>query len=164
MEKYFTRLNNTFHAVIAGPLILFIYVYLQIDTGRITPLLPGNNTIIIAGGLTFLYLAFLFGVFKNYRKSLKDLSRRSGSLEERLDQYSKESTRFYLFVTAPSLLIMLAMILTAQIGFSLAYFLQLFVLSVFRPSVHNIVKGLGLKDEERQIVLKKKEFSGSEQS
>ena len=62
-------------------------------------------------------------------------------------------------MTGPGALAIILMFLTGEVSFSLIYILELFLLSLKRPSVQNISNNLNLKAEEREIVMKKKELT-----
>lgn len=158
MEKYFNRLNNTFHGVIAGPLLVFVYMYLQLDKGGFEAPYAGKDYVFLSLTSFVLYVAYTYWLFKNYKLAKFKLVDK-GSLSERLEAFRLLTIRLYIMMTLPALYVVVAMILTGEMSFGLIYFVQLFVMSVYRPSVHNICKGLNLKGEEREFVLKKKEFS-----
>lgn len=150
-----------FHGIIAGPLLIFIYVFLQLDSGSWTPPLEGNDYFIIsmiAFTIDLVYIGWVFYKFRKERRSLID----KYDLMQRLTAYRSVSYRFYILMTLSGVLAIFIMYLTGEISFSLIYLVQLFLLSIYRPSVHNICNYLKLKDEEREIVLKKKEFNGNQ--
>lgn len=112
--------------------------------------------------ITFVInIAYLIWVFRIFRKERKQLIGKF-SLQERLENYLKASTKFYVLMTLSGITSILIICLTGEMLFAFIYILQLFLLSVYRPSVHNICKYLDLKEEEREFVLKKKEFSDEE--
>lgn len=146
-----------FHGIIAGPLLVFVFLYLQLDNGRMNPPLAGNDYTLLSGFAFILNLGYITWVFIRFRKERKDLVEKY-NLKARLEAYRSVSTRFYVFMTLSGVLAIVAILLTGELTFSFIYMLQLFLLSIFRPSVHNICKYLNLQGEERKFVLKKKEF------
>ena len=157
LEKYFTSFNNVFHGIIAGPLLIFVYLFLQLDSGKMLPPLKGSNYFtlsMMAFAVDFIYIGWVFYKFRKDRRSLIG----KYDLKQRLEAYRSVSYQFYFLMTLSGVLAIFAIYLTGEMSFSFIYLLQLFLLSIFRPSVHNICKYLDLKDEERDFVLKKKEF------
>ena len=158
MEKYFTKFNNQFHGIIAGPLLIFILLFLQLDKGRFTAPFGGYDYLYFAVGAFVISLGYFYWVFRNFRMRRKELIGKSDFIT-RLESYRAESVRFYILMTLSGVIAIIVVFLTGELAFSFIYMIQLFLLSVYRPSVHNICKYLDLKGEERDIVLKKKEFS-----
>ena len=157
MEKYFNRFNNLFHGIIAGPLLIFVFLFLQIDKGRMTPLFAGYDYKLYSAMAFVISIAYFLWIFSSIKKERKKLVGKY-DLEERLIQYRYLSTKFYLLMTAAGIFSILAVFFTGDLSFGFIYMVQLFLLSIYRPSVHNICKYLDLKGEERDTVLKKKEF------
>jgi hypothetical protein len=104
--------------------------------------------------LSIAYFLWVFSIIKKERKKLIG----KYDLEERLKLYRSLSTKFYLLMTAGGVFSILTVFFTGDLSFGFIYMVQLFLLSIYRPSVHNICKYLDLKGEERDIVLKKRQF------
>ncbi|MBT8229800.1 MAG: hypothetical protein KJO50_06025 [Bacteroidia bacterium] len=157
MEEYFNRFNNVFHGIIAGPLLVFVILFLQFDKGRMTAPFADYDFVVYSA-LAFLASVFYFlWVFSRIKKERKNLVGKF-NLQERLILYRTLSTKFYVLMTLSGIFSIVAIFLTGELTFGFIYMVQLFLLSIYRPSVHNICKYLDLKGEERQIVLKKKDF------
>lgn len=157
LEAYYNKFNNIFHGIIAGPLLVFVILYLQLDTGRFTPPFGDMNLITISVIAFFVNLGYIYWVFTRFKNDRIELIGKF-DLRERLHVYREISARFYVLITLSGVLAIIAVLLTGEMSFALIYLLQLFLLSVYRPSVHNICKYLKLQGEEREFVLKKKEF------
>ena len=112
----------------------------------------------IAFALDLVYIGWVFYKFRKERRSLID----QYDLMQRLEAYRSVSYQFYILMTLSGVLGIFIMYLTGEISFSLIYMVQLFLLSIYRPSVHNICKYLNLQGDEREIVLKKKDFDSKQ--
>ncbi len=157
MTAYFQKLNNIFHGIIAGPLVAFSFLYLEYDSGKLTPPFGGRDYYTVSGVLFFLTLAYLLWLFRFWKNKQKLINRQL-PLATKLKAYSRKQIQFYLLVTLPGALAVVLMYLTGELSFSLVYLLELFLLSLRRPTEKLIIKDLDLQGEEREIVLKKKEL------
>ena len=155
MTRYLNRFNNQFHGIIALPLLAFSFLYLEFDRGGLQPVFQSGPCYVEVGLMFAATLAFVLYLFRGLSSNLAELE---GDLVSKLDQYFLIVRRFYVMMTLPGALAVVFMYLTGELGFSLVYLLELFLLSIKRPSVHNIVKDLRLVDEEKEIVLKKKDL------
>lgn len=159
MTNYLNKLNNIFHGIIAVPLIVFAFLFLELDSGGFKPIFGGRYYYIESGILFLLSLVFIGWLFSWFKKQVTIVAASEENLEVRLERYKEISIRFYLLMTGPGALAIILMFLTGEVSFSLIYILELFLLSLKRPSVQNISNNLNLKAEEREIVMKKKELT-----
>jgi len=156
MTNYLNRLNNIFHGIIAIPLMSFSFLYLEIDSGDLVPIFGGRSYYIEAAVLFLLSLLFILWLFSKFKKDTIDILRMDEDLNVRLKRYADISIKFYLWMTAPGVIAIILMFFTGEVSFSLIYILELFLLSIKRPSVQNLSNSLNLKGEERDIVIRKK--------
>ena len=157
MEKYFSHFNNIFHGIIAGPLLAFIFLFLKLDTGSINPVFDGPDYTYVSAACFLVSLGYFFWLIFRFKIERRELIGKN-DLKVRLDDYRRVSTKFYILMTLTGVLAIVVTFLTGELTFGFIYMVQLFLLSVYRPSVHNICKYLDLKGEEREFVLKKKEW------
>ena len=122
-----------------------------------TPPFAGHDYTLYSAAAFIISLVYFLWVFSTIKKERKNLVGKH-ELQERLKLYRSLSTKFYTLMTLAGVFAIIAIFLTGDLTFSFIYMVQLFLLSIYRPSVHNICKHLDLKGEERDFVLKKKEF------
>ena len=157
MTAYFQKLNNIFHGIIAVPLVAFSFLYLEYDSGNLTPPFGGRDYWIESGILFVITLIYLVWIFKHWNNRIKRIDRQQ-SLTVKLKLYSKKQVQFYVLVTLPGAVAVVLMYLTGELSFSLIYLLELFLLSLRRPTDKLIIRELDLQGEEKEIVLKNKEL------
>ena len=157
MTNYYQKFNNYFHGIIAVPLLAFSILYLEFDQGNLQPVFGGREYYLESGILFLLSAGYIGYMFKKLRISISNIE--SGSLESRLAIYSKISIRFYAMVTLPGAIAVLLMYLTGELSFSLIYILELFLLSIRRPSLTSIVRDLKLSGREKDIVIKRQSLN-----
>ena len=154
MTAYLQKFNNYFHGIIALPLLAFSILYLEYDSGNLAPPF-GERTYYWEAGILFaVSLFYILWIFKRLKSSINDIE--GASLEIKLGAYFSLLVKFYLLMTIPGVVAVICMYLTGEMGFSLVYLLELFLLSIKRPHPRGIVADLKLKDADEEIVLKKK--------
>ena len=157
-RAYFTKLNNAFHGIIAIPLLVFVYLYLEFDSGNLSPITGKGDYLVLTVLFNAASIVYFVRIFIGFRKAVNAFTDEADLLAVRLQRYSNRSIQFYLAMSIPGVAAIILMILTGELGLSFVYVAGLFLLSVKRPSVHVICKDLHLTGEERQMVLKKKEI------
>jgi len=154
MTNYLQKLNNYFHGIIALPLLAFSFLYLEFDSGKLSPPF-GERTYYFESGILFIVsIVWVLYLFRKVKQSIAAID--GHNLSEKLHAYSKVLIRFYLLVTFPGAIAVLLMYLTGELSFSLIYLLELFLLSIKRPHIAGITKDLRLEGEEKEIVMHKK--------
>lgn len=156
MTNYLNRLNNIFHGIIAIPLVSFSFLYLEIDSGDLVPIFGERSYYIEAAVLFLLSLMFILWLFSKFKRDTDEILGMDEDLKTRLTRFAGISIKFYLWMTAPGVIAIILMFFTGEVSFSLIYILELFLLSLKRPSVQNLSNSLNLKGEEREIVIKKR--------
>ena len=156
MTNYLNRLNNIFHSIIAIPLVSFSFLYLEIDSGDLEPIFGGRSYYVEAAVLFLLSLMFILWLFSKFKRDTGKILGMDEDLKTRLTRFADISIKFFLWMTAPGVIAIILMFFTGEVSFSLIYILELFLLSLKRPSVQNLSNSLNLKGEEREIVIKKR--------
>ena len=109
-----------------------------------------------AAVLFLLSLMFILWLFSKFKRDTGEILGMDEDLKTRLTRFADISIKFYLWMTAPGVIAIILMFFTGEVSFSLIYILELFLLSLKRPSVQNLSNSLNLKGEEREIVIKKR--------
>jgi len=158
MTNYLQKFNNYFHGIIALPLLAFSILYLEFDSGSLHPPFGGRTYYLESGILFFISVFYVVYMFRKASTWISEIE--DSDLQTRLNSYSRILIRFYLLVTLPGVIAVVLMYLTGELGFSLVYLLELFLLSIKRPSTLVIIKDLHLKGREKEIVLRKENLKG----
>lgn len=155
MTAYLNKFNNQFHGIIALPLLAFSILYLEFDKGELQPVFEQKPYYVEVAVMFLATVVFILYLFRRLKLRLKTIE---GRLVDKLDRYFLLLRQFYLMMTLPGAVSVVLMFLTGELGFSLVYILELFLLSIKRPSIHNIARDLRLSGEEKEIVLRKKDL------
>ncbi|MEP2772521.1 MAG: hypothetical protein ABJH05_10245 [Fulvivirga sp.] len=162
-EEFHNRLGFIFHAILAVPLAVFVYLFLEIKNRGMEPNLQnGQEAWLLIGSITIISFVMVFLSYRHFRKGLRSVHQLS-SLKEKLPPYFTHLLKFYAVIEGSSLLMILGLYLTTSSVFIVGYMFLLLVLSLNRPTPQKYVKDLNLTKEESDIVLLKKDFPLNEQ-
>ncbi len=161
-EEFHNKLGFIFHAILAVPLAVFVYLFLEIKNRGMEPNIEnGQEAWPLIIGLAAISLLLVLLSYRHFRKSLAAVHQ-LGRLKEKLPTYFTHVLKFYAVIEGSSLLMILGLYLTTSSVFIVGYMFLLLVLSLNRPTPQKYVKDLNLTKEESDIVLLKKDFPLSE--
>lgn len=157
-EEFHNKLAFIFHALLALPLAAFIYLFLEIKNNNLSPAIEegSNATFLISILFVGAVLVAALGYYQYKQKKKK--AAQENTLPKKLSAYLNYSIVFYAFVEGASILMVLGLYLTTSSVFIVGYMFILLLLSLNRPTPQKYVSDLGLKGNERDIILHKKSF------
>ena len=151
-QIFINKLNNLFNLLIAIPLLLVGYGYLEISSGSWTALMVPTNAIIIGMSVVLaLLVVYLSLRFKSESRKLTVFD----ELDRKMESYYSLATFYYCSVFAMAMMSAILLYLFAHVAFAVVYAFILFWVSVFRPTIRSIADLFALKDEERRKFLNK---------
>lgn len=150
------KVSFIFHAILAGPLLLYSIGYLRTLDQSVLPMI-GESTLALKTGVSFFSGLFIFLGFYFYKKEIQ-IARNLGTLEEKLSRLFKGYLIKYAFIELASFISAAAFFLTHDHLYTAVYVGILFLMSLNRPLPEKHARDLLLKGEERDIVIKKKEL------
>lgn len=156
LREYFYKLHNRLYAIVLIPLLVFVVLYWQMQTGSIQGVLKGNEdlTQIILIVLSFLVLSdWIISVFM-FRRGLK-ATRTLDSLGKKLDRYYSFTLLRFALVVSGSLGLAIGFYLTESQFFTLFFVLSLAMLLLLWPTPSKVCNDLQLKGDERTLVFYK---------
>ncbi|MEO0552494.1 MAG: hypothetical protein AAF149_04815 [Bacteroidota bacterium] len=158
-EIYHQRMSTAFHTMIALPLALFVYLFLEKKHNNLAPIIEDSIVVYLVDyGFTLVALGFTYMAYSKFRKRLNAINR-DDPLKQRFEIYSRLTTNAYLFIGVAFALLVLGLFLTTSAIFIVNYVILLFLLSLQRPTPDKYIKDLQLQGVEKKIVKDKQEFS-----
>jgi hypothetical protein len=157
LKEYFYKLGNRCYLLVLLPLALFIYLFRQLMTKQIEPLVQDERLVdIIIGTLCVFGLVNLTTVYGMARQRLKKYAAEVG-LAGKLDRYY-EIVMFRIAASSASSLMMAAgLVLTGSELFGI-FFMGILLWTLFQwPSSRRACRDLQLKGDEYEMVLYKKD-------
>jgi hypothetical protein len=157
-QEYFNTLNLIYYFMVAGPLCVFTYFYLNFAHHKsIRSVFPEHPDPFITyfmplGTILFITLSYLV-----YGKLLKNIST-DFSLKDKLNLFAKYATVKYALLEAGSFLIVAGFALSKLKFYIVLYVLSLLVFSLHRPTQHRVSKDLKLNKEEREKLWSDQDF------
>ncbi len=156
-EDFYNKLNLVFNGIIAGTLLPFAIVFLGRQKDKFDALMEGTPAILLTV-ILLLFAGFLiFDAFKRYKNSFAGFNK-SATLREKMDFYYAATIRRYMMLGGASICAILGLLLNTHQVFVLAYLAVIFVFSLARPDARKLPEILALDDDEKQIVLEKREI------
>ncbi len=152
ITTFFNQLNLVFHAMIAFPLLLFVYIYLESGKVTVEPQLDGEVSRAVVIGTYVIAVGMVLFAFRRYGQALRQLSE-SMAFWDKIKFYRHLALLHYTLLTGVLALIVLGFFLTHSRWFTLGFVLVLVALSIHRPTLDKICRDLRLKPEERKQVM-----------
>lgn len=157
IKEYFYKLYNVCYAVTLFPLGLFIYLYLELQVGKINSLIQDNGQILISQIALFaLGLLLLTSVHLVVKRKLQTVSKEL-SLGNKMDRYYGLSLGRMITGVFVSALAAAGLYLTGSEVFSIYFLLVLLWMAYQWPSPKKLCAELKLKGDEREMILYKRE-------
>ena len=156
-ETYFFRFSLIFYLLLAIPFVPFTIIYLAMQKGEITPLLPEETNTLVTVALALMAFGNVVMGTKFYRKEMAGLDKESG-LREKLDLFFHASIIQLSCLEAATVIAVVGFYLTKTIFFVLLFLGMVIIMGQIRPDLRRIVKELRLNKEEEQVVYEKKEI------
>ena len=154
-SAYVNKLNNLFNVLIAIPLLLIGYGYLQIRSGLWTALMEPTNGIVIGMSLGIvLMITYLSFRFKKESRHLVVFD----ELQVKMLSYYRLASFYYWSAFALSLVTTALLFLFAHLAFAIVYAFILFWMSIYGPTIKGLADLFDLEEEEKRKFLNKEDL------
>jgi hypothetical protein len=156
-REFLRVLINRAYLSFGIPLLLFGWLYLESTAHNLKPLVPADwiNTV-----SWMILVVMVFFVAMGYQKSLSMIkrARTEPTLIEKLSAYRNALTLRFIYFSVAAFFVGLGLYLTANELISVLFAGVIVVFSINNPTLQGIAKDLRLKGEEKDTILKVKEF------
>ena len=151
-DRFYQRLNMTFHGVVAVSLIPFAWVFLEMQKEYPEgPLVDGQSAFLLKTGLFLAALAIWFLAYKAHRTLPEKISVHE-SIPQKLKTYLQLKLGFYGLLESSGILALVGLYVLEDHLFTAVYLVVLFAFSLSRPTYDKVVQELRLnKDEEEKL-------------
>lgn len=152
-EPLLNKLNTVFYAMVGIPLLLFVFLYLNINDGKvyINPLDPEIVNVLLVI-LPVISLIIVLAGFIVYFKQIKVARAMEGSAAK-VQAFFNASMLKYACLETGSLIAVLGYFLTSHVVFTGLYVAFLLIFSINRPTRYRMYKDLRLKQRERKNIF-----------
>ena len=149
-QGFLSKLNNLFNGLIALPLLIIGFGYLEISSGAWSALMEPSNAIVIGMVLALGVLATYVSLkFKKESRNLTVFD----DIQTKMAAYFSLARFYYWSVFTLSIIAAALLFLFAHLAFTVIYAYMLFWMSVFRPTLRSLADLFDLKDEEKADFL-----------
>ena len=156
LKEYFYKLHNLLYGIVLIPLLAFVVLYWQMQTGSIHGVLRQNEYLnqVILVGLSILVLIDWVISMVMFKRAVK-ATRTLDSLGKKLDRYYQFTFLRFGLVVSGSIGLAIGFYLTENQVFTILFVSSLALLLLFWPTPSKVCKDLQLKGDERTLVLYK---------
>jgi len=156
-KEYVRKLVGISYMSIAGPLLVFVWIYLEVLSDRLEPVVESNYHPYVLGVVVMLSL--LLGAY-SYLKGKKFLSEANSAdtLVPKLTAYKKKISLQHAMYGVISGLIAIGFYLTGYAPFEFLFFIIIFLVSIHQPNAAKTVRDLGLKNAEKDVLTRGLDF------
>ena len=155
-QAFINKLNNLFNGLIALPLLVVGFGYLEISNGSWSAIIEPENAIVVSMVLGLGALAtFVSLKFKKETRKLTVFD----DIQVKMVAYYGLASFYYWSMFILSIISAALLFVFAHLSFAVVYAFILFWMSVFRPTLRSLADLFGLKDEEKMKFLNKEDLT-----
>jgi len=153
LSDFYNRINLIFHAILAPPLVAFVWLYLESKAGNISPLLDNESTISVFSFICpILIIGLIVSAFFLFKSGLRRINP-SIQLIERMKNYTRLSIVLFGMLEMGLILSVVGYYITQKDIFLAMYFVVLIFFSLYKPTLQRIVGHLNIKGDERDFII-----------
>lgn len=163
ISDIYNRINLIFHAILALPLIAFIWLYLESKAGSINPLIENQSSInMIRFIFPIVTIGVIVGAFYFFKSGLRQIDP-AVELLGKVKTYSEKSLLLYAMLEVGLALSVLGYYMTQKDVFLAMYMVVLIFFSLYKPTLKRICSHLQIKEEERNFVINSRSLARGEE-
>ena len=155
-QEFLKRLSNLFNGLLAFPLLLVGFGYLEITSGSWAAIMESSNSLVVSMSAGLGVIATWLSLrFKRESRKLAMLE----TIHDKMDAYFMLASFYYWSAFGLSIISAVMLFLVAHLAFAVVYAYILFWMSLARPSLRSLADLFGLKDEEKRAFMNKEDFN-----
>ena len=153
LAKFYNQLNLIFNAILAPPLVAFVWLYLESNAGNILPVLDNESTSnILNFTIPILIIGMIVLAFFVFKSGLRTIDP-AIELISKASVYREKSMLLYGILEVSLMLSVLGYYLTQEGVFLGMYMLVLVFFSLYKPTLGRIAKHLNLKGDDQKFLI-----------
>lgn len=154
-QEFLRKLSNLFNGLLAFPLLLVGFGYLEVSNGSWTAIMESNDALVISMVVGLIVISTYLSLrFKKESRKLTALD----TIHDKMDAYFMLASFYYWSSFGLAIIAAVMQFVVAHVAFAVVYAYILFWMSLFRPTLRSLADLFGLKDEERRAFLEKEDF------
>ncbi len=153
LSSIYNRINLIFHAILAPPLIVFVWLYLESNAGGISSIIDDQSTInILSFIFPILIIGIVVGAFFFFKSSLGTINL-DAELIDKVKVYFEKSILLYAMLEVGLILSVLGYYITQEGVFIAVFITVLIFFSLYKPTLQRISKHLNITGEDRNFLI-----------
>lgn len=157
-QEFLRRVSNLYNALLAFPLLLVGFGYLEVTNGSWEALMESDTSLV--GSMIVGLVAISTWLSLRFKKESRKLALLE-TLDDKMDAYFMLASFYYWSAFGLSIIAAIMLFVVANVAFAVVYAYILFWMSLFRPTLRSLADLFGLEDEERRVFLNKEDFKRS---
>jgi hypothetical protein len=153
LAALYNRINLIFHAILAPPLVVFVWLYLESNAGGISPVMESVSAISV---ISFVFPILVVGIiavaFYLFKSGLRRINP-TIDLIEKAPIYAQKSIVLFVMLEVSLMVGVLGYYLTQKDLFLAMYIIVLIFFSLYKPTLERMSDHLGIKGEERDFLI-----------
>ncbi len=153
LSTLYDRISLIFHAILAPPLIAFVWLYLETEAGNIASVIDDQSTI---DTLRFIFpiliIGAVAGAFFFFKSGLGTINPDS-ELIEKVKAYFVKAILLYAMLEVGLILSVLGYYITQEGVFIAMFITVLIFFSLYKPTLQRISKHLNIKGEDKSFLI-----------
>jgi len=157
IDLFLNGMNTRFYLIVCLPLLLFVLVYLEVQSRTgISPAFEsgdhiGHYVLSLVLGLSW------FPAKKMYKRKILE-QRQEESLMQKLNAFRKAAIYMYLILGSAAILAIVGLYFAQEQIYLMAFGIVLILFSVNRPTPAKIIKDMKLTAEEKRMLSEYRKF------
>jgi small-conductance mechanosensitive channel len=153
LSDLYTRLNLVFHAILALPLVAFVWLYLESKAGNSTPLVSEEYVIQSLNlVIPVLVLGLILAAFVIFKSGLRSINPKN-ELLARMTIYFNKSIVLFAMLEMALILSLVGYYLTQKDAMLAIYVIVLVFFSLYKPTLQRVSNQLGVKGEDKVFLI-----------
>lgn len=155
VKPFYDKLNLVFNAILAPPLLAFVWAYLESTAGNLEPILDESSVNTVNFIMPLVVFGLIITSFYLFRNRLSTIEP-SKSLSQKLEEYFTTCIVMYALLEFGLIISVVGYYLTLGNVFLGMFVVVLVFFSLHKPTPYRIAKNLRLKgDEKEQMIYKR---------
>jgi len=163
VAEIYNKLNLLFHAILALPLLAFVWMYLEYNSGSMQPFLEDQSTADMLGfALPLMTVGVIVGAFILFNAGLRSIDPAKG-LFNQVQGYFQKAIILYAMLELGLILNLVGYYLDQRNIYMAMYMIVLVFFSIYKPTLNRLAKHLNINGKDKDFLIDCRRISRGEE-